>query len=215
MKTILTTAILLANGNPDYYTVGVNYNKNISVVYNKQYKTYFNNKLQSPELVVEILEPADFTGSDNRDNLSFKQDNRVNSHKPQKFNKIGYDRGHLSAAANTTNFETIKESFLMSNIAAQTPALNRGPWRELEEYTRSVASKERVEVITGVIYNCVDSKEINGVKIPEKFFKTLKTKEGIRMWIIPNTHNPQNFEHYEINYNTIVSVKLCDLKWKW
>lgn len=199
------------SGNPEY-TIKVDYNKNIQVVYNKQYKVYFNNKLKSPELVTEILEPADFTGGDNRENLSFKKDPRVNSNNPKQFNKIGYDRGHLSAAANTSNFDTIKESFWMSNIAAQTPELNRGPWRELEEYIREKASKEQIEVVTGVIYNCVASKEINGVKIPEKLFKSIKTTDGFRLWVLPNSRQLSNFENYEVAYTPMT---LCDLKWEW
>ena len=51
------------------------------------------------------------------------------------YSKTGYDRGHMVpnyAMASRFGPETQKKTFLMSNIAPQSPSLNRGVWREVE-----------------------------------------------------------------------------------
>ena len=46
----------------------------------------------------------------------------------------GYDRGHLVGSANQNLLEIQNsETFLLSNMAPQAPALNRGRWRQLEQ----------------------------------------------------------------------------------
>ena len=54
---------------------------------------------------------------------------------PKDYTKSGYDRGHMAPNyAITTRYgeATQKLTFMMSNIAPQTPALNRGVWRDVE-----------------------------------------------------------------------------------
>lgn len=54
----------------------------------------------------------------------------------------GFDRGHLVPSADRfANKRLNEETFLMTNIVPQTPALNRGPWEKLESYARSQAWK--------------------------------------------------------------------------
>ena len=54
----------------------------------------------------------------------------------------GFDRGHLCPSEDrTTQFYLNQETFLMSNMIPQTPELNRGPWKFLEEYCRKLAKK--------------------------------------------------------------------------
>ena len=55
---------------------------------------------------------------------------------PEVYGRSGYDRGHLapnSVIATRYGKAAQKETFLMTNIAPQRPALNRGPWRALEQ----------------------------------------------------------------------------------
>lgn len=54
---------------------------------------------------------------------------------PKDYTKSGYDRGHMVPNyAIVTRFgkEMQKQTFKMSNISPQRPALNRGVWRDLE-----------------------------------------------------------------------------------
>ena len=52
----------------------------------------------------------------------------------------GLDRGHLSPAADARcNARYMEESFFFTNMAPQYPGLNRGQWKNLEEWTRVLA----------------------------------------------------------------------------
>ena len=203
------------------YTPKVQYSSNITVLENTQYRTYYNTKLRSPVVTLEILEPKDFKGTETRAGLRFRVDPRVNTLNPLDFKYSGYDRGHLAAAANTSNILTLRDSFLMSNVVAQRPKLNRGAWRELEEYVRNEAKVAPLEVVTGAIYNCHSTKYIGLVPVPEKFFKSIKYQSGItRTWVLPNTSRLVNFRKYELRVHTSQpSLKgysnLCDVNWRW
>lgn len=101
----------------------------------------------------------------------------------------GYDRGHMApnfgiglcygAAAQ-------EETFLMSNIAPQTPELNRGPWKDLEQrVARRISQRfDEVWVVTGPIYERGRNpiRFDDGVTVPSAFFKIIvdQTEEGIR-----------------------------------
>jgi endonuclease G len=54
----------------------------------------------------------------------------------------GFDRGHLVPSADRfANKRLNEETFLMTNIVPQTPALNRGPWEKFESYARRQARR--------------------------------------------------------------------------
>lgn len=91
----------------------------------------------------------------------------------------------LAAAANHTRSQAVlQETFLLSNICPQHPALNRKLWKKLEFYTRSLAKNNLAAyVCSGPLYL---PKEINGklivqyevlgiqqVAVPTHFFKII------------------------------------------
>ena len=106
----------------------------------------------------------------------------------------GYDRGHLIPAADVEwSLAAMEASFYMSNIVPQTPALNRGPWRELEEQIRELALDEGAVIIrTGPILGRGDYPRLPeaGTVIPEYFFKVILDirEPDIGAWgfIMPN-----------------------------
>lgn len=52
----------------------------------------------------------------------------------------GYDRGHMMAAADRSfDLGVMRSTFVMSNVAPQTPSLNRGQWSRTEAEARSLA----------------------------------------------------------------------------
>lgn len=52
----------------------------------------------------------------------------------------GYDRGHMMAAADRSfDLGVMRSTFVMSNVAPQTPSLNRGQWSKAEAEARSLA----------------------------------------------------------------------------
>ncbi|EKA7414653.1 DNA/RNA non-specific endonuclease [Vibrio parahaemolyticus] len=84
----------------------------------------------------------------------------------------GYDRGHLAPSA-TMDFtqDSMKQSFLMSNMSPQLPGFNRVGWRVLEEHVRDLANE--LYVVTGPIYQGNEGTIGNGVAIPSAFYKVI------------------------------------------
>jgi endonuclease G len=62
----------------------------------------------------------------------------------------GYDRGHMVPSHDEPDRTSQAETFYLSNIVAQTAALNRGIWTGIEMATRDLAREQGViEVVTG------------------------------------------------------------------
>jgi endonuclease G len=88
-------------------------------------------------------------------NDSFRPDDRLPSSFPKAYPSdytgSGYDKGHICPSADrTSTTEANASTFLMTNIAPQTPDLNRGPWERLESYLRYLVNNNYdVYVIAG------------------------------------------------------------------
>ena len=81
-------------------------------------------------------------------------DHELNSLPSSAFTNTGFDRGHLASAADLPESQ---DTFLTSNAVPQNRALNRGPWRKLENQIRR---QRAVIVITGAIYNHCGNEKI-------------------------------------------------------
>ena len=106
---------------------------------------------------------------------AFRADPRVLS-SPGKasYTGSGYDRGHLKPAADSrSSAEEMRASFLMTNMAPQTPNLNRGIWKGLEEAVRAWALTYGEVHVTcgpgGETYDVLAS----GVRVPTTFWKAV------------------------------------------
>lgn len=87
----------------------------------------------------------------------------------------GYDRGHAVPRDDMNRtFEVQADTFLLSNMSPQTPALNRGIWRWLEELVR-VWGKEfkTVYIVAGPVFVGQQTRMVPSgrVAIPTEFFK--------------------------------------------
>ena len=98
---------------------------------------------------------------------------------PSDYKKSGYDRGHLSPAADFAFDEkAMSETFYMSNMSPQKGNLNRGLWKDLESKVREWAGIfGRVYVVSGPIlekpaeeYQSIGE---NQVSVPEFYYKVL------------------------------------------
>lgn len=117
--------------------------------------------------------------------FSFKPDLRIPlefRNTVKDFEKSGYDRGHMVAAADTDSSSEMEETFKLSNIAPQNPSLNRGPWKKIENDIR-LSLRENTYVITGAHYSPTGTKIGNNVHVPVAFFKIVYYKSGpIILW---------------------------------
>ena len=111
---------------------------------------------------------------------SFRKDRAVpEAPASSAYDRSGYDRGHMApnhAIATRFGPDSQAKTFLMSNIAPQSPALNRGPWRELERRIADLWTQRWGEswVICGAISgdNPRSRETLGGthVDVPEKFW---------------------------------------------
>jgi len=95
----------------------------------------------------------------------------------------GYDRGHMAPAAAFRRSEAaMSETFKLSNMAPQTPALNRQMWRMLEEDIRELALRAAsIWAYTGSLFldenGSITEPTIfigeNRVAVPTHFYKVM------------------------------------------
>ena len=73
------------------------------------------------------------------------------------YHKSGFDRGHMAPGADFPGNST-QETYSLSNIAPQNPAMNKGIWSSLEEWVRRLVHSEDVSkdsavyVVTGPLW---------------------------------------------------------------
>ena len=187
------------------------------LVIHKGYVLSYREVYEQSEFVMYVLNCGDTKVSRSDD---FRPDYSVStkSATPQDYYKSGYDKGHLAPAADFSySKELMSESFYMSNMSPQTPGLNRGPWKFLEEYFRNLSEKyDKVYIITGPVLGSDDIsdsyKEIgeNKVKIPYLFYKCgLFIKDNnyyMISFLMPNEIFSRNFEDYQCTTNDIESL---------
>ncbi len=98
---------------------------------------------------------------------------------PADYKKSGYDRGHLSPAADFAfSDKAMSETFYMSNMSPQKGSLNRGIWKDLESEVRLWAkSFGRVYVVSGPILEkpaeAYESIGENHVTVPGFYYKVI------------------------------------------
>ena len=68
------------------------------------------------------------------------------------FSLSGFDRGHMTPNADRdlqTSIPINQATYLMSNMVAQAPDNNQGPWAALENYLRSLLPADELYIISG------------------------------------------------------------------
>ena len=95
------------------------------------------------------------------------------------YKNSGYDRGHLSPAADFAfDEDAMSETFYMSNMSPQAGPFNRGIWKSLESQVRAWAKRfGRVYVVSGPVlekkadeYGAIGE---NKVAVPEFYYKVI------------------------------------------
>lgn len=111
---------------------------------------------------------------------------------PDDYGTTGYDRGHLAACADQRrNIRVAEDSMLTSNICPQTPALNRGTWRQLESHVRMIAEgSEEAIICTGPIFDsehCAIGHN-DSILVPGGYWKAIAYRQNanwyVRFWVV-------------------------------
>ena len=106
--------------------------------------------------------------------------------KPSAYERSGYDRGHMVpnyAMATRYGDDVQRRTFLTSNIAPQTPSLNRGPWRDVEHRIADLwtARYGEIWVIVGCISLPGSDETVSGgdIDVPDYFYQVVVAQEGL------------------------------------
>lgn len=187
----------------------------------------YDGRARLPRWTLERLNVEELKQVVRRDSNPFRGDEGVLPEAraiPSDYDGTGYDRGHMAPAdSHRDSPEELRETFLMTNMAPQSPQCNRGWWRSLEEHTRELAREPGVEVwiITVPLFwdddNDIDIKVIgrNRVWVPTHFGKSVlvKRKAGysVTSWIGPNAEFKKPLDSLKVSVDVLESVSGFDL----
>ncbi|MEN3168424.1 DNA/RNA non-specific endonuclease [Gluconobacter sp. OJB] len=109
--------------------------------------------------------------------------------------RSGYQRGHLTPSGDEPGLAAQEESFALSNVVPQTPALNMGVWEGVEASTRGLANADgELYVVTGALFADHDVPVIgpDRVMVPSGVFKAIydPVTETAGAWVCSNTDDP-------------------------
>ena len=118
---------------------------------------------------------------------SFTQDRTVPAApRPDAYKGSGYDRGHMApnyAIVTRYGEAEQRQTFQMSNIAPQSPALNRGVWREIEHRIADLwtARYGEIWVVVGCISTPAKDNRLpdSGIDVPTHFYQVIVAQEGM------------------------------------
>ena len=164
------------------FTIGVCISQPLDTVtiYHKYYSTTFSKSKHFPVVVKYWLTKAMFD-CDKR----FKRENKFKpdplipefTNLDKDYKKSGYDRGHQMDAYDCgCDSIAMAESFYYSNVAPQVPALNRGNWKRLEDYTRKIV-KDYDSVLVWCGSVTFEYRYIGRVAVPDYCWKVLYIKK--------------------------------------
>lgn len=151
------------------------------IVNHEAYSLCYRESFEQAEYSAYMLDSSQLVKNSSRTD-NFRADSAVStkSASPADYKSTGYDRGHLSPAADFAfSKEAMSESFFMSNMSPQAPGLNRGIWKDLENSVRDWAkSYGRIYVASGPILEkpAEDYKQIGVtsiVAVPEYYYKVV------------------------------------------
>lgn len=121
----------------------------------------------------------------------------------------GFDRGHLSPAADSRCVTgAMEESFYYTNMAPQYPGLNRGQWKALEDNTRDLAKQyDSVHVVAG----CVGvAKRVHRIAIPTHCWKLIEVSfpRQTRAYVFPNLpERTASYQLHEVSLDSLRSLR--------
>ncbi|WP_353171430.1 DNA/RNA non-specific endonuclease [Acinetobacter rudis] len=159
---------------------------------------------KTPLWVAEHLYPARLSQKIKRED-SFHEELKVSSqHRAllSDYRGSGYDRGHMAPNGDMSTKSSQADSFSLANMVPQAPKNNQQVWRELEEATRAIVTKQKqdVYVVTGPVFASKKLKTIGkGVLVPTAVYKAIyipnnksgSHKGAIGVYYAPNNNSLQ------------------------
>lgn len=175
----------------------------------------FNRSTHQPNWVAWELLSSETDGESGRE-ADFQTDYDIEGcATTDDYRKSGYDRGHMAPAGDMKwSTETMRESFLLTNICPQAGELNRGAWKKLEEKCRQKAMADSALIIVcGPVFvpgEGVERIGRTGVAVPRRFFKVIlspytdpPTAIG---FIMPNGYVKGGIQTHAVSVDSVESL---------
>ena len=106
----------------------------------------------------------------------------------------GYDRGHMTPSGDAADPAEQQDTFLLSNVVPQTPALNRHAWEHIERQVREIAAHYGdAYVVTGPVFDNATVRTIgpDHIWVPDETWKAVYVPDvGAAVWLCTNTATP-------------------------
>jgi len=145
-----------------------------------------------PRFVMWTLTPSHALGCVARSNAFAADASIPGGATPQDYAGTNYDKGHMAPDGDQSwDTQVEYESFLMTNMTPQAPALNRGIWKLLETSVRgwSVQLGHDFTTTSGALYDNTDKRIGKGVVVPHAFYKIVidDATGQVAGWLFPHT----------------------------
>ena len=145
------------------------------------FSVFYSGVSKTPLYVGEFLDPVRLDPNKKipREDSFHEEDAVLPEHRAvlADYRGSGYDRGHMAPNADMNNKAAQHDSFSLANMVPQAPKNNQQVWRELEEATRALVTKQKqdIYVLTGPVYTGKKLKVIgdNKVIVPTAVYKVL------------------------------------------
>lgn len=186
-------------------------NKSYPLCYNG-FALNYSGLSKTPLWVAEKLTPQRLSVKIPRED-SFHEEDRV----PEAdratladYRSSGYDRGHMAPNADMNNKNAQHDSFSLANMVPQTPENNQHIWREIEETTRAMVTKYKLEayVVTGPAYMN------KTVKTTKKGSKVLVPSHVYKVVYFPQTRMMSAYFAPNDKSKSAKIISVCDLEEK-
>jgi len=192
-KVLILITILLSLSS--YAQIPQKIDSNNQIIEHNGYVLSYNETCEQANWVFYRLTREDLVGDKIRRTGSFKSDTLIGtgSAHPNDYKYSGYDRGHLKPSADEPlDRVQMKETYYMSNVSPQNPSFNRGMWKRLESYTRTIAifSDSTYIVTGGILSDTLNTVNSTDICIPKYYFKViykfLDGKTTTYCYLMPN-----------------------------
>jgi len=162
-------------------TISIQTSAQFTIIEKPTYRVVYDTTLHVPHLADWLLKPTDLGNIRREPSWRFTSDVPEVLTRPNHndYTHSGYDRGHMVPAFDrSASLLDMRSTFMMSNIAPQTPALNRGAWKVTEDSCRKLACMfDSVHVVACPVFLLDDTARIGSsrIAVPQAFFKAVWT----------------------------------------
>ena len=166
------------------------FSQKVTVCHSHFYSVY-DLTTQCPSQVGWTVTPSDLGIASREPSWVFVQDvpHPLATANHYDYSRTGFDRGHLCPAQDRSrDINAMRSTFVMSNIAPQVPALNRGAWKKTEVFCRKAAlSFDTIQVVALPVFLKRDTTFIGShrIAVPHAFIKAAwlpKNDSLIGLW---------------------------------